>query len=153
MSARVALLDNARLKNQLVDLERRTSRIGRDVIDRPPGGHDDVANPCAGALVLALESVGGRLGLLEYMEQQLADIAAGVTRVFQPTPKPEPPPKPVKPLEPALGTCPACGSQLLKRISGCGLHCNQCGFEDASKVPVVHRLTRADIAASDWSGF
>ena len=46
------LLDSPRLKAQLVDLERRTSPTG-DVIDHPPGGHDDVANVAAGALVRA----------------------------------------------------------------------------------------------------
>ena len=52
-SGRVDLLDNQRLLNQLCSLERRTARGGRDSIDHPPGGHDDVANVCAGALVLA----------------------------------------------------------------------------------------------------
>ena len=31
--------------------EHRTSRIGRDTIDHAPGGHDDLANAVAGALV------------------------------------------------------------------------------------------------------
>jgi hypothetical protein len=52
-SGRVDLLDNQRLLNQLCSLERRTARSGRDSIDHPPGGHDDVANVCAGALVPA----------------------------------------------------------------------------------------------------
>jgi kumamolisin len=38
---------------QLVGLERRTSRGGRDSIDHPLGSHDDVANAAGGALVLA----------------------------------------------------------------------------------------------------
>jgi hypothetical protein len=44
------LLDHSRLVNQLVALERRTARGGRDSIDHPPGGHDDVANAVAGML-------------------------------------------------------------------------------------------------------
>jgi hypothetical protein len=36
--------------SQLVGLERRTARSGRDSIDHPPGGHDDLANCVAGAL-------------------------------------------------------------------------------------------------------
>jgi hypothetical protein len=52
-SGRVDLLDNQRLISQLCSLERRTARGGRDSVDHPPGGHDDVANVCAGALVLA----------------------------------------------------------------------------------------------------
>lgn len=52
-SRRVALLDDARLVSQLTALERRTSRGGRDSIDHPPGGHDDLANAVAGAVTLA----------------------------------------------------------------------------------------------------
>jgi hypothetical protein len=47
---RCDLLDNERLLNQLVSLERRTARGGKDSIDHPPGTHDDVANVCAGVL-------------------------------------------------------------------------------------------------------
>ena len=47
------LLDVRRLEDQLVGLERRTSRGGKDSIDHAPGGHDDVANAAAGALVMA----------------------------------------------------------------------------------------------------
>lgn len=50
-SGRVELLDHQRLAAQLVELERRTSRAGRDVIAHPPGGHDDLANAVAGVLV------------------------------------------------------------------------------------------------------
>jgi hypothetical protein len=54
-SRRVDLLDNARVVSQLCSLERRTGRgTGRDVVDHPRGLHDDLANACAGALVLAL---------------------------------------------------------------------------------------------------
>jgi hypothetical protein len=50
-AGRVELLDNRRLVAQLVGLERRTSRAGRDSIDHGPGGHDDCANAAAGLLV------------------------------------------------------------------------------------------------------
>jgi hypothetical protein len=60
-SRRVELLDHPRLINQLVSLERRTARGGRDSIDHPPGGHDDVANAVAGALLAALEAHKGRV--------------------------------------------------------------------------------------------
>ena len=43
-SRTIQLLDNPRLVNQLAGLERRTSRGGKDSIDHPPAGHDDVAN-------------------------------------------------------------------------------------------------------------
>ena len=47
-SGRIELLDQQRLINQLTSLERRTVRGGRDLIDHPPGGHDDVANAVCG---------------------------------------------------------------------------------------------------------
>jgi hypothetical protein len=44
------LLDHARLRTQLVGLERKTARSGKDSIDHGPGGHDDIANAVAGVL-------------------------------------------------------------------------------------------------------
>lgn len=55
-SGRVELLNLPRLQSQLCALERRTSRAGKDSIDHPPGGHDDVANVVAGAVLLASET-------------------------------------------------------------------------------------------------
>ncbi len=52
-SGRVELLEHERLQAQLVGLERRTSRGGRDVIDHASSGHDDLVNAAAGALTLA----------------------------------------------------------------------------------------------------
>jgi hypothetical protein len=42
------LLDDEVLINQLSSLERRTRSGGRDVIDHPQGGRDDVANAVSG---------------------------------------------------------------------------------------------------------
>ena len=50
---KLELLDNRRLVTQLSNLERRTSRSGKDSIDHPPSGKDDLANAAAGALLLA----------------------------------------------------------------------------------------------------
>lgn len=52
-SKKCDLLDNARLHSQLLALERRTTRNGRETIDHPQTGHakDDVANAAAGCLV------------------------------------------------------------------------------------------------------
>ena len=50
---RVRLLDNRRLRYQLVILERKAGRMGRDTVQHPPGAHDDVANVVAGAVVTA----------------------------------------------------------------------------------------------------
>lgn len=52
-SGRCELLDNKRLKLQLNSLERRTRSGGKDSIDHLPGLHDDLANSCAGCLVMA----------------------------------------------------------------------------------------------------
>lgn len=52
-SGQTELLDEPRLIGQLCKLERRTARSGKDSIDHGPGGHDDVANAAAGALLLA----------------------------------------------------------------------------------------------------
>ena len=35
-----------------MQLERRTARSGKDSVDHPPGGRDDLANVCCGALTL-----------------------------------------------------------------------------------------------------
>jgi hypothetical protein len=50
-TGRVELLDHPTLRTQLLALERRAVRGGRDSIDHPRGAHDDVANAAAGALV------------------------------------------------------------------------------------------------------
>ena len=52
-SEQVELPNHKRLTAQLCGLERRTSRAGRDSIDHAPGGHDDIINSVAGAVVLA----------------------------------------------------------------------------------------------------
>jgi hypothetical protein len=50
-SGQVELLDHPRLIGQICALERRTARSGKDSIDHAPGGHDDLANAAAGALL------------------------------------------------------------------------------------------------------
>ncbi|MCX6544416.1 MAG: hypothetical protein NTV05_08375 [Acidobacteria bacterium] len=46
------LPDSLRLQTQLLGLERRTGRSGKDSIDHGPGGHDDVCNAALGAISL-----------------------------------------------------------------------------------------------------
>jgi hypothetical protein len=53
-SKRVELLDHKKLLAQLVGLERRTARGGRESIDHAPNGRDDVANAAAGVVTLVL---------------------------------------------------------------------------------------------------
>lgn len=52
-SERVELPPNDQLRRELLGLERRTSRGGRDTIDHAHGAHDDLANAVAGAVVHA----------------------------------------------------------------------------------------------------
>jgi hypothetical protein len=49
-SGKVDLLDDKRLVSQIAALERRTARGGKDSIDHPPGGHDDLCNAVLGVL-------------------------------------------------------------------------------------------------------
>ena len=59
-SCKVDLLDNQKLIAQLVGLERRVARGGRDSIDHAPGAHDDLGNCVAGLVaMLATQSTYG----------------------------------------------------------------------------------------------
>jgi len=60
------LLDNTRLVSQLAGLERRTRSGGKDLITHYPGGHDDVANAVAGALILASRRHGAFAGIVDH---------------------------------------------------------------------------------------
>jgi len=50
-AGRVELLNERRMYNQFLGLERRTSRGGHESIDHGPGAHDDLANVAAGVMV------------------------------------------------------------------------------------------------------
>jgi hypothetical protein len=52
-SGQILLPKSERLATQLCGLERRVQRSGKDSIDHAAGGHDDLANACAGAAALA----------------------------------------------------------------------------------------------------
>lgn len=52
-SGRVELPPDNRMVNQLIGLERRTSRSGKDSINHPPNAHDDRANAIAGLVSMA----------------------------------------------------------------------------------------------------
>jgi len=68
-SRRVRLPDHSRLVQQLVGLERRTARSGKDSIDHAPGGHDDVCNAVAGLCAAAL----GQYGSYDYEYRGFSD--------------------------------------------------------------------------------
>lgn len=53
-SGHVELLDHEELFEQLKSLQRRLTSTGREIIDHPPGQHDDIANAAAGALLDAV---------------------------------------------------------------------------------------------------
>jgi hypothetical protein len=53
-TGRIALPDNQRLVHQLTNLERITTKSGRDKVSCPSGGSDDLANAVAGAAVNAV---------------------------------------------------------------------------------------------------
>jgi hypothetical protein len=55
-SGLVRLLDSKRLISQFAELERRPQPGGREIIRKSAGGHDDLCNAAAGALVLAAAS-------------------------------------------------------------------------------------------------
>jgi hypothetical protein len=59
-AGRARLLDLPDLLRELRGLERRRGTNGRDKVDHRSGAHDDLANSCAGALVLASRSVSQR---------------------------------------------------------------------------------------------
>jgi len=62
-SGTVAPLDHPRLIAQLTSLERRTSCVGRDTVDHPPGGRDVVVNAASGALVVSAQPGRGWIAL------------------------------------------------------------------------------------------
>ena len=57
-SGRVELPNCQKTARQMAGLERRTGRSGRDMIDHPPGGHDDRSNAVAGLVAVALNNNG-----------------------------------------------------------------------------------------------
>jgi len=55
---RIELLDHSRLRQQLLGLERKTSRL-KEIIDHVRGAHDDLANSACLALVSAAGTLSG----------------------------------------------------------------------------------------------
>jgi hypothetical protein len=84
-SGRVELLDNRRLISQLCALERRTARSGRDSVDHPRSGKDDLINAAALALVAAaLTSHGSGDNWCEYLRRELQRAGVEVDDVRAP---------------------------------------------------------------------
>jgi hypothetical protein len=74
-SGRVSLLDNPRMASQFLALERRTSRAGKDSVDHPPGGHDDVANAVAGVVTMACGQ--SEPGIIAFYREQVGAYERG----------------------------------------------------------------------------
>lgn len=62
-SRRLSLLDSAVLVAQICGLERRVARGGRESIDHPPKGHDDLANAVAGLAGMCIRQVAPPVAL------------------------------------------------------------------------------------------
>ncbi len=86
-SGRVVLPPHTKLRAQFLGLERRTARSGQDAVDHRVGGHDDLANSVAGALVLVL---GGAAfpgwNLFEFARQQAAAHGVASALALGPAP-------------------------------------------------------------------
>ena len=57
-SGNITLPRHDRLIAQIVGLERRVSRAGRDSIDHAPGAHDDIANAVSGVVGAIVSGIG-----------------------------------------------------------------------------------------------
>lgn len=81
----VELPDHRGLLTELANLERRTARGGKDSVDHPPRGHDDLANAAAGALVLASRATAAKpifampVGIVASADARLSALTAGAT--------------------------------------------------------------------------
>jgi hypothetical protein len=92
-SSRIVLLDNGRLINQLCALERRIERSGRESVNHPDRGHDDLINAAAGVLTMVAAAAGGPMRARGIWE--LARRAAGLLSPAPGEPELEPDPLPV----------------------------------------------------------
>jgi hypothetical protein len=83
-AGQVKLLDMPRIRSQLLALERRTVRgSGRDVVDHPSAGSDDLINVAAGALVMAAANSTNRH--VQYTCLGTSSDGAVIGGVYQPS--------------------------------------------------------------------
>lgn len=90
-SGRVELLDDRRLVTQFANLERRTSRSGKDSVDHPQNSHDDLSNAVAGALIYAQTASNANVLALLHTSAGTLDFGRSSqpgTAVLLPRPKP-----------------------------------------------------------------
>jgi hypothetical protein len=71
----VDLLNSQPLAIELMQLERRTARSGKDSIDHPPGGRDDHANACCGVLaLLAAQQAQGTPFMVNFVSGEIITV-------------------------------------------------------------------------------
>jgi hypothetical protein len=86
-SGNIKLLDNPRLIAQLCALERRVARSGKDSVDHPRAGRDDIINSAALALVgAALAPKSSADAWLEFARRDLARLGTDYDDVRNSTP-------------------------------------------------------------------
>jgi hypothetical protein len=73
-SKRIELLDSEKMKTEFRRLERRRGRSGKDTIDHPPRGSDDIANSIAGVICLASEHAGQLIMPEAYGDRVCSDL-------------------------------------------------------------------------------
>jgi len=73
-SKRIELLDIEKMTNEFRRLERRRGRSGKDTIDHPPRGSDDIANAVAGVIWLTSEHGGQFIMPEAYGERVCSDL-------------------------------------------------------------------------------
>lgn len=74
MRGAISLPNHSKLIRELRLLERRTSRMGKDVVDHGRSGSDDFANACAGAINAAVTN-GGWDGLQRWVAGPISNEA------------------------------------------------------------------------------
>lgn len=80
----VDLLDVAALTTELMQLERRTSRSGRDSVDHPPQGRDDHANACCGVLAMLASRTNAAPWRFNFVTGQiLEDVESDETKLLR----------------------------------------------------------------------
>jgi len=159
------LLDNQRLVGQLAGLERRTARGGRDSVDHMVGGHDDLANCCAGVLTL-LRVRRDTLGLIDWFKKifrrelpedgvPVAHPAVSSARAAESERsyvevRSEPC------LTPPCPPCPECKAVCVTRLAfGEQFRCSQCGCQFVPNwvsAPEIVVASRANLPPSERRG-
>ena len=66
-SGRVNLQPDEKMVRQMIGLERRTGRSGRDTIDHSPGAYDDLADAAAGVVAVIAGKARSRFKSSELM--------------------------------------------------------------------------------------